>query len=113
MTVEAVAILIALLSHFAGLAALVAMIARTDGVDWSSLWPKDDDDSGGGPGGSEYGPNDDGPSGELGLRLPLDDGDPGSTRLREPHPARIPHRTRRGPAEVPTRRPPVPHGTPR
>lgn len=101
------ALAITVFAHFAGLIALVAILVRGDGVDWSSLWPKDEDDRGGG--GPPSGPDDDGPAGDLGLGLPLDGGSPAPVRLREPRPLQPLRPVRRGREAAPEERPVVPH----
>jgi len=94
------------LAHFVGLAALVAIMVRGEGVSWSSLWPRDEDDSGGGDARSV--PPPDGPQGPAGLKLPLDGGRPGPGRLREPRPLQPPRPVRRGSEPVPEYRPVAP-----
>ncbi len=106
VTSEVLLVGIMALGHFLGLAALIAIMVRGDGVNWSSLWPADEDDSGGGGGGG--GPSPDEPEGDAGLRLPLDGGSPGSGRLREPRPLQAPRPARRGHEPAPERLPATP-----
>ena len=96
MSGEVLALSLTLVVHLAGAAALIGLLLHTDGADWRSWWPRDDDD---GPGPPEPdAPRPLGPGG--------DTAKPARARLREsgrladaypPHqrrPAREPERER-------------------
>jgi hypothetical protein len=103
VSLEIVALVGTLLVHFLGAGVLVYALLDGEKIDWrSTLWPRDDDGGGGGPG---YEPpaDDRGPGGGSGLAPPLPDAVPSAVRLREPG-QRIGdgHRTPRRPEHAPT-----------
>lgn len=75
---EVAALLLIVAVHVVGAVALVWALVGEDGIDWRSLWPRDDDDGhGGDPGTAPRPPFD--PDG-----LPLPDAARAPVRLREP-----------------------------
>lgn len=81
MTAEVIALALTAVVHVVGAIVLVwAMFDADNRPDWRSLWPRDDEDGGGGS--PPVDPPANGPS-DAGLRLP-DDAVPARMRLREP-----------------------------
>lgn len=107
MSKEVAALLLIGAVHVVAAVALVWALVGEDGIDWRSLWPRDDDDGGGGDsGGAPRTPRD--PDG-----LPLPDAARAPVRLREPGrlaDLRPSHHERR-PAHPPV--PPAPAREPR
>jgi hypothetical protein len=80
VTLEIVALSLTLIVHVIGAGVLVWALLDGEGIDWRSLWPRDDD--GGGGGGPKQPPAEPDPGGG-GVPL-LPDAAPSAVRLREP-----------------------------
>jgi hypothetical protein len=83
VSLELVAIALTLVVHVVGAIVLVWTLLDGEQIDWrGTLWPRDDDGGGGGPG---FEPPRDGHGGDGGGgTLPLPDASPSPVRLREP-----------------------------
>jgi hypothetical protein len=104
VSLEVVAIALTLVVHLLGAIVLVWAIIGDEHVDWrGTLWPRDDDGGGGGPG---FAPPTGPDGGGDGGGIPLPDAEPSPIRLREP--GRIGQtypRPQRRPAHAPERTP--------
>ncbi|HEV7494360.1 hypothetical protein [Baekduia sp.] len=106
MSLEVIAIALTLVVHFLGAIVLIWAIIGDEQIDWrATLWPRDDDGGGGGPGFEPPRGPDGGPGGGM-LAPPLADAAPSPIRLREPGRIADAHpRPARRPAHAPERTP--------